>query len=182
MKKIIVAIFLLLAAPVFAQDYITNLDTEEGNTKLNEELRKYRNDIRDIKSSVSNIDTSALVPSGGIIMWSGSTASIPSGFVLCDGTNGTPDLRNKFIVGAGSTYAVAATGGATTHTHVASVPDSGAHTHGVPANNYTAPGAGGTAMMVGANTYSSTHSHASVTVDSPNHLPPYYALAYIMKT
>jgi microcystin-dependent protein len=52
------------------------------------------------------------VPSGGIIMWSGSIASVPAGWFLCDGANGTPDLRDRFVVGAGSSYAVAATGGA----------------------------------------------------------------------
>jgi len=47
------------------------------------------------------------VPIGGIIMWSGS--SIPTGWGLCDGTQGTPDLRNRFIVGSGSSYATSAT-------------------------------------------------------------------------
>jgi|TARA_R110002126_G_scaffold188974_1_gene337303 hypothetical protein len=53
------------------------------------------------------------VPAGGIIMWSGSIGSIPSGYYLCDGTNGTPDLRDRFVVGAGSSYAVGNTGGFT---------------------------------------------------------------------
>ena len=57
------------------------------------------------------------VPIGGIILWSGSVASIPAGWQLCDGTNLTPDLRDKFVVGAGSSYAVNATGGNATHTH-----------------------------------------------------------------
>jgi microcystin-dependent protein len=51
------------------------------------------------------------IPAGGIIMWSGSIAAIPTGWALCDGSNGTVDLRNKFIVGAGSTYAVKGQGG-----------------------------------------------------------------------
>lgn len=51
------------------------------------------------------------IPSGIITMWSGSADTIPTGWVLCDGENNTPDLRNRFIVGAGSTYAVGATGG-----------------------------------------------------------------------
>lgn len=67
------------------------------------------------------------VPSGGIIMWSGSIASIPSGWFLCDGTNGTPDLRDRFVVGAGSTYAVNATGGVDTVTLTAA--QTPAHTH-----------------------------------------------------
>ena len=61
-------------------------------------------------------------PSGVIVLWSGSIGSIPAGWVLCNGNNGTPDLRNRFIVGAGSTYAVDATGGSAdtilvSHTH-----------------------------------------------------------------
>jgi microcystin-dependent protein len=55
-----------------------------------------------------------LVPSGVILMWSGSIASIPSGWLLCNGTNGTPNLIDRFVVGAGSTYAVGATGGSNT--------------------------------------------------------------------
>ena len=53
------------------------------------------------------------VPSGSIIMWSGSIGSIPAGYYLCDGNNGTPDLRDRFVVGAGNTYAVGNTGGFT---------------------------------------------------------------------
>ena len=53
------------------------------------------------------------VPSGGIIMWSGSISSVPSGYYLCDGSNGTPNLKDSFVVGAGNTYAVGNTGGFT---------------------------------------------------------------------
>ena len=56
------------------------------------------------------------------MMWSGASNAIPSGFVLCDGNNSTPDLRNRFVVGAGNSYNVDATGGSkdavlVTHTH-----------------------------------------------------------------
>ena len=94
---------------------------------------------------LQNAPTSApAVPSGGIILWSGSTGSVPSGWYLCDGTNGTPDLRNSFIVGAGNTYAVGATGGTAdaivvSHTHAATVTDSG-HNH--KEFNTDNPGAG----------------------------------------
>jgi hypothetical protein len=75
-----------------------------------------------------------IIPAGLISRWSGSTASIPSGWFLCDGANGTPDLRNRFIVGAGSTYAVAATGGSAdaivvAHTHTGTTNASGVHQH-----------------------------------------------------
>jgi hypothetical protein len=63
----------------------------------------------------------AAFPSGGIIIWSGSAASIPSGWVLCNGSNSTPDLRDKFVIGAGSTYAVGDTGGSATVTPAGSI-------------------------------------------------------------
>jgi len=68
-------------------------------------------------------------PTGIIAIWSGSVGTIPTGWLLCDGTNGTIDLRNKFVVGAGATYAVGDTGGADTVTlSVAQMPS---HTHTV---------------------------------------------------
>ena len=68
------------------------------------------------------------VPQGIIAMWSGAVNAIPGGWALCDGTNGTPNLRDRFIVGAGSSYAVGATGGATTHTHTATAANTTAGT------------------------------------------------------
>jgi hypothetical protein len=52
------------------------------------------------------------IPVGVIVMWSGSVASIPTGWALCNGSNGTPDLRNRFVVGAGNVYNPGNTGGA----------------------------------------------------------------------
>lgn len=51
-------------------------------------------DVREIYSTVQTFQ------SGMIIMWSGSISTIPDGWFLCDGSNGTPDLRDKFVVGA----------------------------------------------------------------------------------
>jgi len=84
------------------------------------------------------------IPSGIITMWSGSIATIPAGWALCDGTSGTPDLRDRFVVGAGTTYTPGNTGGANTvalstaelpsHTHsdgTLAAASAGAHTHGI---------------------------------------------------
>lgn len=83
-------------------------------------------------------------PAGAIIMWSGVITALPVGWKLCDGTNGTPDLRNRFIVGAGGEYSVNDVGGAKevtlteaqlpAHTHGAgslSAVSGGSHTHNV---------------------------------------------------
>jgi len=173
------------------------------------------------------------VPSGLIAIWSGSTGSIPSGWVLCNGSNGTPDLRNSFILGAGNTYAVGATGGSTdaivvSHTHSAtsstSISDPG-HNHSASSSvsdpqhshstaSYITPNSGGgpgwaggsdyapTAVNSGTNsastgisvstsinnnttgiTASTSTSVATAGVSGTNaNMPPYYALAYIMKS
>ena len=66
-----------------------------------------------------------VLPTGMIIMWSGATTAVPYGWAICNGANGTPDLRDKFVIGAGSGYAVGATGGSkdatlVSHSHTAS--------------------------------------------------------------
>jgi hypothetical protein len=143
----------------------------------------------------------ASFPAGGIIMWSGSVASIPSGWALCNGSNGTPDLRNRFVVGAGSTYAVDATGGSAdaivvshTHTATSTVTDPG-HTHAITPSIDNASGTDGNSQRVsGGNsvgaisivsattgiTVSTTNASAGTSGTNAN-LPPYYALAYIQK-
>lgn len=74
------------------------------------------------------IPNTSVFPVGLITMWSGAIGAIPAGWKLCDGANGTPDLRDRFIVGAGNSYAVGATGGANSVTPTAT--NAGAHDHG----------------------------------------------------
>ena len=94
-----------------------------------------------VRFNNSTVQTTA-VPDNVIIMWYGNLSSIPTGWKLCNGSNGTPDLRDRFIVGAGTSYAVGSTGGfdsvtltspqLPTHTHEYSsdtISESGAHTH-----------------------------------------------------
>jgi hypothetical protein len=142
------------------------------------------------------------IPTGMINLWYGAIGSVPTGWYLCDGANGTPDLRDKFVVGAGSTYSVAATGGATdaivvSHTHTATststVTDPGHnHQYGGDANGC---GTGGTGQFVNPGafnvstntkttgiTVATATTNASAGVSGTNaNLPPYYALAYVMK-
>ncbi len=134
--------------------------------------------------------TANSVPSGAILLWSGSVASIPTGFVICDGTNSTPDLRNRFVVGAGSTYAVDDTGGSAdavvvSHTHTVTDPG---HNHSVPNsgsqnNSFDSGTTVGNDVTGTSGTATTGISIASAGESGTNkNLPPYYALAYIMKT
>ena len=144
------------------------------------------------------------IPSGIIAMWSGTIATIPSGWYLCNGSNSTPDLRNRFIIGAYSdTTGVAyttitgsntQTGGSkdaivVSHTHTATVTDPG-HTHNYlkygTFSSTSGPDAMGTPANISTATSSSTTgiTVANSTTGSSGtdaNLVPYYALAYIMK-
>ena len=158
-------------------------------------------------------NASGTIPVGGIIMWSGTT--VPTGWALCNGSNGTPNLRNKFIVAADSLTKTGTTsqsgsspydpgdiGGASqvtlvenqipSHTHTAT--DSG-HIHAL---DYQTPlnitdvdrgnTGGGSVFSLDNSVQPSTVSgFANITVSSTGgnqpheNLPPYYALAFIMR-
>lgn len=78
------------------------------------------------------------IPSGVIVMWSGASDAIPTGWVLCDGNNNTPNLVDRFIVGAGSTYSVGATGGSNTVTLTTAQMPSHTHTFTGTSHTHTA--------------------------------------------
>jgi hypothetical protein len=135
------------------------------------------------------------IPTGGIILWSGSVGAIPTGWALCNGQNGTPDLRSRFVVGAGSAYNVNATGGtanAVVVSHSHSITDPG-HTHSQAGYNLSSPPGPIPWYNWGNNSYATNYPNTGsavtgIAVNSTGqsgidaNLPPYYALAYIMKT
>ena len=159
--------------------FITGISTFVGNTTHVGNVQV---------SSGSSFIGAGTIPVGGIIMWSGSIASIPTGWALCNGSSGTPDLRDRFIVGAGNNYSVAGIGGTTD----SQLP---AHTHNVTngsANSFTAVTSvsdesvnqgGGGPVQVADQESSTTFTIQSAGISSTNqNLPPYYALAFIMRT
>ena len=142
-----------------------------------------------------------IIPSGVIVMWSGSIATIPSGWYLCDGNNSTPDLRNKFVIAANAddsgTAKTSVTGSATqsggtkdaivvSHTHTITDPG---HNHTYNRDSLDLLDGGPFTRRSGTGADSNTTSTATtgITIDSSGssgtnaNLPPYYALAYIMK-
>lgn len=150
----------------------------------------------EVHQKLVEIDNAVGTLQGIIVMWSGSIISIPSGWRLCDGGGGTPDLRNRFIVGAGSSYSVGATGGTDAVTlSTAQIP---AHTHGSAgghSHNYQATAATGSVGQYSGDygrhiaslpTYSTSsggaHTHSSVgSGESHENRPPFYSLAFIQK-
>lgn len=112
----------------------------------------------------------AAIPSGVILLWSGSIATIPGGWALCNGSNGTPDLRDRFVVGAGSTYSVGDTGGANTVTLDATQIPS--HTHTVTTTGSTSSENAHSHTFSGTTSgQSATHTH-SASVSDPGHVHP----------
>jgi microcystin-dependent protein len=130
----------------------------------------------EIKEKMTDID--AKFPTGIIVLWSGAVAAVPSGWYLCNGANGTPDLRDRFVVGAGSSYAVAANGGEATH--ILTTPEMPAHTHVIT----------DTLVKDGLTAWRGTNAAIGITQATGStggggaheNRPPYYALAYIMKS
>ncbi len=132
----------------------------------------------------ASLSPSAL-PAGVIVMWSGSLDSIPAGWALCDGSNGTPDLSNRFVLGAGNEDYLGSTGGSRTHRH--RIPE---HSHQVdPPSLRLSPGHGGTGGYSRIYTIREqsldirpfTSGTAKTAPDEVSHLPPYYKIAFIMK-
>jgi microcystin-dependent protein len=76
---------------------VGNISTNSGNISTT----TGKVTAKGFSSDITDINVAGPVPKGGIIMWSGTIANIPAGWALCDGTNGSPDLRERFIVGAG---------------------------------------------------------------------------------
>jgi len=119
------------------------------------------------------------LPRGIIAMWSGSIESIPDGWALCDGRNGTPDLRDRFVVGAGREYAVGDTGGQKEVTLTIDQIPPHSHTYTYRSrerkkDNATADSA--------AWEGTSTASTSTVGGGKPHeNRPPYYAVCFIMK-
>ena len=216
-----------IASVAFAQVAKTVVDASITTVKIADQAVTTAK-IADGAITAEKLVPGAAIPAGVIVMWSGSVASIPSGWALCDGGNGAPDLRAKFIIGTSTDYAIGATGGLATislahshttndhvhnanhnhgcdaagdhqhsgttnggnwrsdwssdlpyqqpqvgygpptHSHDFTTNGGGSHAHGIQYNNFNTGGASdrGTNSQLSAST---------------SILPPYYALAFIMK-
>lgn len=169
------------------------------------QLTEFKNLLRKVMNTpgmLEDIATGGIIPTGGIIAWAGT--SVPTGWYLCDGTNGTPDLTAKFIYGGA--IADVGTTAAAQNTVIANHSALSDHSVTQPAQHAsnTTSGNGATTstpegggIPVALNTTNHTHttpalSHTGTAVDahssisahsvSTQYFPPYYTLAYIQKS
>lgn len=118
------------------------------------------------------------IPKGVIALWYGSVGTIPAGWALCNGAGGTPDLRDRFIIGAGLAFDPGDTGGTIDHTHTGTTDG---HTHSIGSSSYMYGADPGMYMVVISVDAATGSSMDDFTTDATDNLPPYHALAYIMK-
>ena len=168
-----------------ADQFVTFVENNSGNNPIRVDAGlKYNPSTNRLTAgsfagdgaNLTNLTVDGFV-TGMIIAWSGSVANIPSGFVLCDGNNNTPDLRDRFIIGAGNNYAVDATGGSKDAVLVS-------HFHTtlnfVARSNYAEPRNFGVGTDGNCNSTGDTDTKGESGTDK--NLPPYHALCFIMKT
>ena len=165
------------------------------------------NQIQEFNESTDSL--LGTIPIGGIIMWSGKIADIPTNYALCNGSNGTPDLRNTFVIGAHSDQTVGVTTAATTvegsntasggskdaviveHRHAPTTSASGSsnnlssqtNAQGIATNDNIVGNYGAGSGSSGLGPLGNRHFMENEGVSGTNkNLPPYFALAYIMRT
>ena len=203
------------AATVNADHFVTMVDTASGNENVRVDTDLKYNPVTNtltatnFAGSGTGLTGIEAFVTGMIILWSGAADAIPSGFVLCNGSNSTPDLRGRFVVGyadndsdydvgdqGGSKQVTLSTSQLPSHSHTASVSDPG-HVHSTSFDNKKYfPGGGSTSIGYGgaggypADVFSMNSQSTGITVSNSNtgsggaieNRPPYYALCYIMKT
>lgn len=183
----------LESASFISQLNASNPLSTDTVSQADDHLRLIKNVLKNTFPNLSSPVTATAaqlntpIPSGFIGMWSGAISAIPSGWYLCDGTSGTPNLRDRFIVGAGDSYAVGAIGGAAsvtlteaqmpTHSHVitATAASGGAHTHTItdPGHTHatgTSAASAPNGASLGTNSYGSTNyivpAYTGISIDS----------------
>ena len=190
-----------------ADQFITFVGSSSGNNPIRVDAGiKYNPSTNRLTAGSFAGDGSALTGvesfvTGMIILWYGDTSNVPTGFVLCDGSNSTPDLRDRFVIGAGNNFSAGSTGGNNSltlteanlpsHRHFVVSNDLGGQNRtnsNVSANNQVRKGTGASNLFEGynlASTGSDAASGRSSAVGSGTPIdnkPAYHALCYIMKT
>lgn len=152
--------------------------------------------IIDHNSRISALQSpgSADLAIGSVILYFGLLSNLPTGWAVCDGLNGTPDLRNRFVLGSGDLYPQGGTGGASSHSHTnPSTNAGGGHDHSFGGDSATSFGLSSVTSTSGDivnnphyHTWSVSpsighHTHTKPSTGSSGGQPPLMALYYIMR-
>lgn len=165
------------------RDRTTVIPSEKA---VKEHIENRLREERRANLNIFTLPSEPIVITGMIVMWSGSVTNIPSGWALCDGTNNTPNLKDRFIVGAGDSYKLGDTGGSA---EVRLTLDQ------IPSHNHDSANFKQLMQKHGYNTYSGKLDNTPGEPDLLNgseilpagggmaheNRPPYFALAYIIK-
>lgn len=198
-----------------AQDAITSqesaLSVLDALVRDDTRLNRVFADLAEMKETLNRrlvVIEKKIIPVGLIAIWKGLLVDIPTGWALCDGSNGTPDFRDKFIVGASAGNNPGGTGGTSSHSHAVGTLAMSSDSAGTPvglvtvfmsstdAHTTTAVQSGsGTTVVTGPASHSvaapsanftgsamAAHTHTIIgDTDTEDHLPPFYEVAFIMK-
>lgn len=168
---------------------VTGEVTLNDSTRVNSSLT-VKNNINVTDGTVMRNGYDIAPPVGMIVLWSGAANAIPSGWALCDGNNNTPDLRDRFVVGAGNTYSVGAKGGANQVTLTVNQIPSHSHTTTFELYGYESKTArlpetlwkpGDDRDTFKGNEGARYTSSSTGGGNAHENRPPYYALCYIMR-
>lgn len=169
-RGVITVMFLVLMQlrqPALMLSMVDSLLQRDSTFGVTPEFREQTGGCR--SHSVTTPFVTRDFPRGSIKLWSGAIADIPLTWRLCDGTRFTPDLRDRFIVGAGDSFAVDDVGGTVNHMHDFT---GDGHVHVIA----------GPGDFTGGGDFNNQFGPSSIigTTDAGSTLPPYHALVYIM--
>ena len=119
-----------------------------------------------------------MVPIGSIVLWFGSIESIPDGWHFCNGSGGTPDLKNRFVKGASVAQPPGTRGGANTHDHAFT---GDGHSHDFLSSALNVPGGTEDIWFAGNDDFESQENPAQGTTESSDNQPLYHQLIYMMR-
>lgn len=111
------------------------IDLSAANERLKQRLVETERRLTHTEQKLSRVEQHVM-PRGAVVMWTGSASSIPSGWRLCDGSNGTPDLRNRFVIGASDDHPPNQSGGQRNHSHTITVNGHSLTTAQLPAHGH----------------------------------------------